>query len=155
MSDLPTFRSARPDDLGALVAIFAADALGGHGDTTDPSARDAYRAALDAILADPRDRLVVAELAGVTVGTGQLTLLRSLPHRGRIHALIEAVQVASGNRGRGIGAALIAHLVALARTEGAGVVELTSNAARLDAHRFYERLGFARSHVGFKMTLTP
>lgn len=32
-------------------------------------------------------------------------------------------------------------------------VQLTSNAARKDAHRFYERLGFAQSHLGFKLKL--
>lgn len=35
----------------------------------------------------------------------------------------------------------------------AGLVQLTSDAARVDAHRFYERLGFTGSHVGFKYTV--
>ena len=157
MADAPTlrFRPARSDDLDALVAIFAADTLGGHGDTTDAVARPAYAAALAEILESANDRLIVAERDGRVVGTAQLTLTRSLPHRGRRHATVEAVQVAPGERGNGIGARLIAHVVEIARAEGAGVVELTSNATRLDAHRFYERLGFARSHVGFKLALTP
>jgi hypothetical protein len=32
-------------------------------------------------------------------------------------------------------------------------VQLTSDNTRTDAHRFYERLGFARSHTGFKIQL--
>jgi hypothetical protein len=32
-------------------------------------------------------------------------------------------------------------------------VQLTSQKRRTDAHRFYERLGFARSHDGFKLML--
>jgi hypothetical protein len=32
-------------------------------------------------------------------------------------------------------------------------VQLTSDNSRADAHRFYERLGFVASHVGFKLAL--
>ncbi len=153
MSDAVVFREARPDDLATLVAIFAADELGGHPDTTDPAAVPLYEAALAEILASGRDRLIVGEIDGRPVATGQIAILRSLPHRGRRHALIEAVQVAPDRRGEGIGAALIARLIEIARDEGAGVVELTSNLRRVDAHRFYERLGFAKSHFGFKLAL--
>ncbi len=146
-------RAARRDDLDALVALFSADALGGHGDTPAPAARPAYVAALEAILASPRDRLLVGEIDGRVVATGQLSLIPALPHRGRTRAVIEAVQVAEDLRGLGLGARLIAALITEARAGGAGVVELTSNARRLDAHRFYERLGFAKSHVGFKLPL--
>ena len=149
----PIFRRARPDDLDALIAIFAADALGGHGDTTDPDARPAYAAAMQTILASPSDRLFVGEIDGRVVATAQLSFVTALPHRGRRRAIVEAVQVAADRRGLGIGAKLVGFLVEEARTAGAGVVELTSNAARLDAHRFYERLGFTKSHVGFKLPL--
>jgi GNAT superfamily N-acetyltransferase len=153
--DLVLFRPAGPADLDALIALFAADTLGGHGDTTDPRARPAYAAALTDILASPNAHLIVCEIAGRVVATAQLTLTRTLTHRGRLHASIEAVQVARDRRGGGIGARMIAHLLDLARAEGAGIVGLTSNAARLDAHRFYERLGFVRSHLGFKLLLAP
>ncbi len=146
-------RPARRDDLDALIAIVAADDLGGHGDTTDPAARPDYAAAMDEILASPSDHLLVAEIGGRVVATAQFSLIVALPHRGRRRAVVEAVQVAPDLRGRGIGARLIEAVIAEARAHGAGVVELTSNAARLDAHRFYQRLGFARSHVGFKLAL--
>lgn len=146
-------RPARRDDLDALIAILAADTLGGHGDTTDPAARPAYAAAMDEILASASDHLFVAEIDGRVVATAQLSLIAALPHRGRRRAVVEAVQVTPDRRGQGIGARLIEALIVEARARGAGVVELTSNAARLDAHRFYERLGFARSHVGFKLAL--
>ena len=42
-----------------------------------------------------------------------------------------------------------------ARELGCYRVQLTSKAARTDAHRFYERLGFVPSHVGYKMPLAP
>ncbi|WSF35304.1 GNAT family N-acetyltransferase [Streptomyces sp. NBC_01351] len=40
-----------------------------------------------------------------------------------------------------------------ARERGCGLVQLTSSKRRTAAHRFYERLGFARSHEGFKLSL--
>jgi len=43
--------------------------------------------------------------------------------------------------------------IARARALGCYRVQLTSNAARPEAHRFYERLGFVASHVGFKLSL--
>jgi hypothetical protein len=36
---------------------------------------------------------------------------------------------------------------------GATMVQLTSDAARIDAHRFYERLGYVGSHRGFKYSV--
>ena len=73
--------------------------------------------------------------------------------RGRPILTIEAVQTRADLRGRGIGAQMILHAIGIGRQEGARLVQLSSNAARVDAHRFYERLGFARSHFGFKMKL--
>jgi len=147
------FRLARAEDLDALIGLFAADALGGHGDTTDPAARPAYAKALAVVLASPADRLWVGEIDGRVVATAQTTSITALPHRGRTRMIVEAVQVAADLRGRGIGERLMRHLIRQAGAAGVGVVELTSNARRHDAHRFYERLGFTRSHVGFKLPL--
>lgn len=149
----PVFRPARVEDLDALIGLFAADALGGHGDSEDPSVRPAYEGAMATILASPTDRLWVGEIDGRVVATAQTTLVTALPHRGRKRMIVEAVQVAAELRGRGIGERLMRRLIGKAEDVGAGVVELTSNASRLDAHRFYERLGFTRSHVGFKLPI--
>jgi len=146
-------RSARADDLPHIVALFAADELGGHGDTTDPAAADDYLRAFEAISASPNDSLYIAELDGEVVGTFQTTLTATLSGRGATNMTIEAVQTRSDLRGRGIGAAMIRFAIDLAREAGARQVQLTSNAVRVDAHRFYERLGFQKSHVGFKMRL--
>ena len=146
-------RSARREDLPALVALFAADMLGGHGDTTDPAAAGDYIAAFEAIERSPNDRLYVAELAGEVAGTFQATTTRTLPGRGSIKMTVEAVQTRHDLRGRGIGAAMIRFAVEEARKAGARQVQLMSNALRVDAHRFYERLGFTKSHVGLKLKL--
>ncbi len=146
-------REARPGDLPALVALFAADALGGHGDTTAPEAADSYRTAFAAIAADPRAQLYVAEKDGRVVGTFQLVFVTSLPGRGAKRALIEAVQVDESLRGQRIGEAMVRFAMATAAAEGAATLALTSSKLRGDAHRFYRRLGFSNSHEGFKIAL--
>ncbi|MEC8040914.1 MAG: GNAT family N-acetyltransferase, partial [Pseudomonadota bacterium] len=40
-----------------------------------------------------------------------------------------------------------------ARAAGCGLLQLTTNKARNDAQRFYDRLGYVDSHVGYKKTL--
>ena len=148
-----TVRDARRQDVPAIVALFAADELGGHGDTADPAALPDYEAAFGRIAASPTDTLHVAELAGEVVGTFQTTLTTSMTGRGRPVLTVEAVQTRADMRGRGIGEAMMRFAVERAREAGARLVQLSSNAARTDAHRFYRRLGFVQSHVAFKMKL--
>ena len=146
-------REATENDLEAIVALFADDPLGGHGDTTDPEALPDYLAAFARISAAPNETLYVAELEGEVVGTFQTMITTTLTARGSSNMIIEAVQTRADMRGRGIGAAMIEFAVEKARADGMRLVQLTSNAARKDAHRFYERLGFKASHIGFKIRL--
>lgn len=148
-----TIREATENDLTAIVALFADDPLGGHGDTTNPQALPDYRAAFARIAASPNETLYVAELDGEVVGTFQTMITTTLTARGSANLIIEAVQTRADMRGRGIGAAMIGYAMERARETGMRLVQLTSNAARKDAHRFYERLGFAPSHIGFKIKL--
>ncbi len=146
-------REARESDLPAVIALFAADALGGHGDTTDPAAYDDYLRAFRTIQSSSDQTLYVAELAGEAVGTFQTMITTSLTGRGSSAMIIEAVQTRDDLRGQGIGAAMINFCIGEAKSRGMRMVQLTSNAVRKDAHRFYERLGFKPSHLGFKMAL--
>jgi GNAT superfamily N-acetyltransferase len=149
----PVIREARRDDVPAIAALYAADAVGGHGDSADPAALPDYMAAFERIAASPADRLFVAEMDGAVVGTFQTTLTPMMTGRGRLVLTVEGVQTRADRRGAGIGAAMMRHALAQSREAGAGLVQLSSNAARTEAHRFYERLGFERSHVAFKMKL--
>ncbi len=97
--------------------------------------------------------LIVAETAGRVIGTVQLTFTPGLSRQGMWRATIEAVRIAAGERNKGIGAAMIHHTIARARARGCGVIQLTSDKSREDAQRFYERLGFTRTHVGMKLSL--
>lgn len=146
-------RDAAEDDIPALVSMFADDGQGGHGDTTDPSVLPQYLAAFHRIVASPDNHLLVVEHDREVIGTAQFTVIPSLPGRGGSKMTVAAVQVRNDMRGRGIGAMLIRHCIAEARARRLRMVDLMSNSARTDAHRFYERLGFVKSHAGFKMKL--
>ncbi|MBY5542519.1 GNAT family N-acetyltransferase [Rhizobium leguminosarum] len=152
LSDI-LIRLARREDLPALVAMFSADALGDHGDTTEPEAFPEYLRAFAAIEASPDQTLYVAERRGEVVGTFQTMVTTSLTGRGSSAMIIEAVQTRADMRGQGVGGLMIEFAIAEAKGRGIGRVALTSNAVRKDAHRFYERLGFKPSHLGFKMAL--
>jgi len=145
-----TIRRAVAEDVAAIVALLAEDALGaGREQPGDP----AYLAAFGQIDSDPGQLLAVAELGGEVVGTLQLTFTTGLSRRGMTRATIEAVRVRADLRGGGYGARLFQWAVDEARARGCGLVQLTTDASRTDAHRFYERLGFVASHVGLKLAL--
>ena len=147
----PTFRQATAEDLPAIVAMLAEDSLGATRESPDDLTP--YRAAFDRLAADPAQQVLVADRDGEVVGTLQLTLIPGLSRKGATRTLIEAVRVRSSERGSGLGTRLIEHAIEESRRLGADLVQLTSDAARADAHRFYERLGFTGSHVGFKLNL--
>jgi len=148
-----TLRRAGPDDLPQIVALLAADQLGVHREAADDLAP--YRAAFDAIAADPAHLLVVGVTAGRVVATMQLTFLPGLARRGAWRAQIEAVRVHADVRSRGLGGQMIGWAVEEARRRGCSLVQLTTDKRRTDAHRFYERLGFVASHEGMKLALEP
>jgi GNAT superfamily N-acetyltransferase len=151
----PSFREATIRDLPELIALFADDQLGGHGDTTDAAALSAYQAAFASIQNSPNDLLFVGVVNSEVVATAQVTFITSLTGRGSMRMMIESVQTRADMRSKGIGRLLITHCLQIARDRNAASVQLTSNNKRQDAHRFYERLGFEKSHTGFKMKLKP
>ena len=147
------FRRAAAADLPAMLRLLVDDDLaqarGGYGAEVTP----AVAAAFDEIARDANNELWVGELGGEVVAMLQLTLIPGLSRGGMRRALVEAVRVRSDLRRRGIGEALMAHAERRARAEGCGLIQLTTDRKRLDAHRFYERIGYAPSHVGMKKAL--
>jgi GNAT superfamily N-acetyltransferase len=109
--------------------------------------------ALGEIDSDPNQRLIVAEIDNAIVGTMQLSYLPGLLNRGAWRGQIEAVRIAAEQRGQRLGTAMIGWAVEQCRRRGCFVAQLTSNNDRVGAHRFYERLGWQKSHAGFKLYL--
>ncbi|MEV0090543.1 GNAT family N-acetyltransferase [Streptomyces sp. NPDC050738] len=150
MSDLE-IRPAAPSDIPAIVAMLAHDPLGEQRESPDDLAP--YEAAFERLAADPNQYPTVAVRDNRVVGTLQLTVIPGLSRRGATRAVIEAVRVHADERGSGLGTQLIEWAIAESRRQGCQLVQLTSDISRADAHRFYERLGFTASHVGFKLQL--
>lgn len=148
-----TFRDAGIEDLAVLVRMYADDDLGSTREVLTEPLDESYLRAFRDIDRDSRQRLVVVEDQGEIVATLQLSFLPHLVLRGSERAQIEAVRVRSDRRGGGLGEAVLRWAINEARERGCRLVQLTSNASRADARRFYERLGFEASHVGLKLLL--
>jgi ribosomal protein S18 acetylase RimI-like enzyme len=148
-----TFRRARLDDLRAILTLIDIDKATGVRERLDDPLPAVYATAFAALDTDPNQLLLVGELEGRIVATLQLTFIPGIANQGAWRAQVEAVRVAKDLRGRGIGEAMMRHVVALARERGCALVQLTTNKARADAQRFYSRLGFVASHEGMKLKL--
>ncbi|WP_172331789.1 GNAT family N-acetyltransferase [Mangrovicoccus sp. HB161399] len=148
-------RDATEADLPALVRLLMDDDLGRLREDAGPPVPQPYLDAFAAIGRDPNHRLAAALLGDRVIGTLQLSFLPGLSHRGSWRAQIEAVRIARGCRGRGYGHDLVAWAVDAARARGCRLVQLTSNRARAEAHRFYGSFGFEPTHDGFKLVLGP
>lgn len=148
-----SMRLASGDDLPAIVALLADDENGALREDASLPLDPGYAAAFAAIAADRNQELAVAELDGRVVGTLQLSYLPGLSYRGAWRGQIEAVRIARTLRGRGLGGEMVGWAVARCRARGCRMVQLTSQSNRVAAHRFYERLGWTKSHAGFKLKL--
>ena len=148
----PIIRRAIKIDLPAIVGLLMDDVLGAKregGSVTEV----VYDHAFDAIDKDPNHFLAVMELDHRIIGCLQLTFLPGLSHRGRLRGQIEAVRIAGDLRGKGYGRSLLEWAIGECRRRGCGIAQLTTDASRKDAHRFYETLGFVPSHIGMKLAL--
>ena len=151
-----TFRDAVPADIATIVGLsHAGDARGTDTPPLDPAtlADSRYRAAFDEITADPSHRLIVAERNGEIVGTLQISIIPGMPNFGMKRGMLENVHIRADQRGSGLGTEMVQWAIERCREAGCGLVQLTSNKVRHDAHRFYEKLGFTKSHEGFKLRL--
>jgi ribosomal protein S18 acetylase RimI-like enzyme len=144
-----SIRRARRADVPAIIAMLADDRLGSARERVEDPLPPSYYKAFETVDRDPNVHLVVAEGGeGAVVGCLQLCVLPGLSSQGASRGLIEDVRVASLCRGGGIGEQLVQWAVGEARANGCKLVELLTHNSRVDAQRFYERLGFQRSHVG-------
>ena len=114
---------------------------------------ESYVKAFEEIDADKNNELIVAEKDGEIIGTLQITFTPSISFQGGKRATVESVRVDEKYRGQGIGKELMLWAIERARKENCFAMQLTTNADRTDAHRFYENLGFKKSHIGMKLYL--
>ena len=152
MPDL-IFRRATEADVPAIIRLLADDMLGASREAFGADNYPQYLNAFRVIDADANQFLLVVDDGSGIIGTLQLTFIAGLARGGMKRGLVEAVRVASDRRGEKIGEAMFDWVLEKCRRESCGIVQLTTDKARTDAHRFYDRLGFEPSHIGYKMML--
>lgn len=143
-----SIRPARREDVAAIVAMLADDHLGRARERVEDPLPASYYEAFARVERDPNLALVVAEIEGRVVGCLQLAVLPGLSSQGGSRGLLEDVRVATDCRSRGIGEQLVQWAVTEAKARGCNLIELLTHQTRVDAQRFYKRLGFTASHVG-------
>jgi predicted N-acetyltransferase YhbS len=139
----PVIRPAETRDVAALEELIRQ--LDYAADSADVAAR------LAAIRVDGRE-VLVAELDGRVVGCLSTSVMQVL-HRPKPVGRISMVVVDESLRGQGIGTALIRAAEQLLVAAGCGIVEVTSNLRRTEAHGFYERIGYERTSLRFVIDL--
>jgi ribosomal protein S18 acetylase RimI-like enzyme len=147
------FRRACREDVSRIVKLLADDQLGASRERLTDPLPASYLDAFAEIDGDLNQELIVVEIDGAVVGCLQLTIIPGLSHQGAKRAHIEAVRIDTALRRKGVGERLIRHAIERAREHGCRLVQLTTNRSRVDAHRFYNRLGFVSTHLGYKLAL--
>ena len=153
MSEI-TYRLATRADLPSIVRMLADDELGRQRERCEDPLPESYVKAFEDIDNDNNHELIVAQLDGEVVGTLQLMFLPSISYQGGLRAQVESVRVDTKLRGKRIGSEMMKWTIERAKERGAHVIQLTTHRSREEAHHFYERLGFSRSHLGMKLNLT-
>ncbi|BAS18559.1 protein PhnO (plasmid) [Arthrobacter sp. Hiyo8] len=148
-----TVRLARADDLPRIIELLESDALG-PAESLPGATEESYLRAFEAITGEPCNELWVAtDENGDVIGTLQLVFFTTLSWNAALRAQLSGVRIAASQRGRGTGSELVRWAVERARSKGCRVVQLSSDKRRVDAHRFYARLGFTLSHEGLRLVL--
>ena len=148
------YRDATEADLPQVVRLLADDRFGAGRERDVSPLPPSYLAGFRAMQAQG-GRVILAVQDGTVVGCMQFNVIHGVSQQGQSRAQVEGVRVDSARRGGGIGAAMMRHAIAEARTAGCGILQLTTRTDRAEAHAFYARLGFVHSHAGFKLTLAP
>lgn len=144
------WREAIREDVPAIVAMLSDDILGKSRESAD---MNLYLTAFDAMRAEGSNQIIVGDDAGLVMACYQLTFITGLSLTAARRALLEGVRVAASHRGQGIGEAMMQDAENRARAAGCSLIQFTTNKARTDAHRFYDRMGFTPSHIGYKKSL--
>lgn len=148
-----TIRRAMREDLPGIVALLADDDLGRGREDASPAAMPRYEKAFEELARDPNQMPIVLTIDGGVAGYLQITFIPGLSRQGMWRGLVESVRIDRRQRGQRLGQAMMRFAIDECRKRGCKLVQLTSDKARADAHRFYVRLGFVASHEGMKLAL--
>lgn len=142
-------RRARVSDLEALQHLYDQLHLDNYRELRVP--RSQMTREFARLSRNRNHAILVAEVGGRVVGTCHVIVVPHLGHALKPFAIAENVVVASDARSAGIGQQMMEAAGAFARKRGCYKMALTSNVARTRAHRFYQRLGWTRTHFGYSL----
>lgn len=148
-----TFRVQRAlrADVPALVDLLSDDDLAPLRESGELAR---YEAAYDAVAREKAHYLaVVRDEADRVVATMQLTVIPGLARAGTTRLQIEGLRVAVGERGQGLGSAMLEWAHDHGRARGARLAQVTTDTVRERARHFYRRHGYEDQHVGLKRHL--
>lgn len=146
----PTIRQATEADLPAILDLYAHPGM----DDGQRLPIEEARAIFKNMATYPFYRLYVVDAGnGTLAATYALLIMQNIAHLGAKSAIVEQVMVDPGVQGQGLGTAMMAHAMEVARAEGCYKVALSSNLKREAAHAFYDRLGFERHGYSFRIIL--
>lgn len=148
------FREAQFEDLHDIVKLLVDDELGQTRETYTDPLPDEYIEAFKAMEKQDGNQIILAIENEEIIGCLQLTFIPTIARGGMTRAQIEGVRVKNTHRSRGIGQVLFEEAVRLAKEYGCGLVQLTTDKSRTDAHDFYKKLGFKVTHEGMKLDLS-
>ena len=138
-----TLRPAREADAGQVASLMT--------ELGYPSTAEGVEDRLHVSLNSQTSRCLVAHADDEVIGMMSMELIPYFP-TGSTICRVTSLVVSSRHRGRGVGEKLIAAAM-FAREHGCSGIEVTSAERRVDAHRFYQRLGFDRTGPRFFQTL--
>ena len=144
------YREARKDDLPEIIKLYCDDSLGSKREILSDPVDNVYIKAFEDIAKDPNNRIYIIESDYHIVATLQYTTISHLCRYGEKRAQIEAIRVHQNFRSQGVGEKLLHFVEETAKQDGCGIIQLTSDKTRKNAHRFYLNLGFTDSHIGMK-----
>lgn len=144
-------RKANVNDLKEIVELLSNDILGNKRENISDELEQCYIDAFHQINKDSNQYLMVVEKSEQIIGTCHLSLIPSLTFGGSLRMQIEAVRVHQDFRGKKIGEWMINESIKYGKLKGASIIQLTTNKERVDALKFYEKLGFTASHEGMKL----
>ncbi|XAH25024.1 GNAT family N-acetyltransferase [Xylophilus sp. GW821-FHT01B05] len=130
-------RRAVPGDAQAIAGLYR--------ELVDNPAVSVLPQRIAEVSLDPRTALWVCEWQAQVCGTALVSLCADVMFQSQPFAVVENVVVAAAARGQGVGAALLRCVEAFCLASDCSKIMLLSSSQRQDAHRFFERAGFAGS----------
>ena len=139
-----TLRAAREADAEHVASLMT--------ELGYPSTAEGVKDRLRGSLSSQTSCCLVAEAENKVIGMMSVELIPYFP-TGSTICRVTSLVVSSQHRSRGVGEKLMTAAATFARKHGCAGIEVTSSERRVDAHRFYQRLGFARAGLRFFQAL--